>query len=90
MSQPKPKPPRRSPGSLEPDMLVEVKVVLAIRKVELPEMRDHLIKQGACHLIDQWAAQIIEETIAPSRGVHAVEFAAGKQGVRGQATPSSD
>lgn len=76
MSQPKT--PRRAPGSLEPDMLVEVKVVLAIRKVELPEMRDHLIKRGASHLIEQWAAQIIEETVTPARGVHAVEFSQGK------------
>lgn len=74
----------------EPNTLIEIKVLIAARKVDLPEIRSQVLKRGAYHVIEEWGAQIIEETVTESRGVHALELGARKPGVRGTTPTGSD
>lgn len=78
MSLPKPKAPGVRATNQEPDTLVEIKVVLAVRKVEIPEIREQVIKRGAYHVIEEWGSQIIEEVVTPVRGIYALELGKGK------------
>lgn len=74
----------------EPNTLIEIKVVIAARKVDLPEIRDQVIRRGASHVVEEWGQQIIEETVTESKGVHALELGARKQSVRGSAQAGGD
>ena len=62
----------------EPNTLIEIKVLIAARKVDLPELRRDVLKHGSSKVLDAWGAQIIEETVTESRGVHALELSKGK------------
>lgn len=62
----------------EPNTLIEIKVLIAARKVDLPEIRSQVLKRGASHVIEEWGQQVIEETVTESRGVHALELSKGK------------
>jgi len=62
----------------EPNTLIEIKVLIAARKVDLPELRRDVLKRGSSKVLDAWGAQIIEETVTESRGVHALELSSRK------------
>lgn len=62
----------------KPDCLIEIKVVIEARKIDIPELTRDVIKYGASKVLNDWGQKIVEEVVREAGGVHALELSSRK------------